>query len=291
MKNLIPFFLMLLVATVGWAQGVQLQGNGDIHLNASSPEVQFRTANGTTTNGTVKFLSNGLFLENKMPTSIWFQTNDLDRMRIHQDGNIGIGTGTATPQTKLEVRGDLTIQEGNPGIFFRNNAGDLIGEVRSTGSVLEIESENDAIRLQTNSITRMLIDGAGNIGIGTINLANGYKLSVDGRAIAEEVWVELSGTWPDFVFAEDYQLPTLPQLATQIKTLGHLPNMPSAAEVAEQGFSLGDMNRNLLQKVEELTLYAIEADSKNRQLTEELRATQKSVAALEEKMEKLLSQH
>ncbi|MFK7932402.1 MAG: hypothetical protein AB8G22_02765 [Saprospiraceae bacterium] len=275
-----------------FGQGVQLQGNGDIEMSATSPELQLKNADGTTTYGTYKYINSGagigMYLENKQATPLFFQTNDSDRMQISENGNVGIGTARDEPVSKLEVRGDLTLQQNSPGVFFNNFAGELIGEVRSDGTDLELESENGVIRLQTVNNTRMIIDETGNIGIGTIDLANGYILSIDGKAIAEEVWVELQASWPDFVFAEDYELTPLPLLATEIKTLGHLPNIPSAAEVTENGFSLGDMNRNLLQKVEELTLYAIEADTKNRQLSEELKATQKSVESLKAMVEKLL---
>lgn len=273
-----------------FGQGVQLQGNGDIEMSATSPELQFKTADGVTTNATVKFLSAGLFLENKQASPIYFQTDDADRMQINENGNVGIGTGTTDPATKLEVRGDLTLQESSPTLFFNNAAGELVGEVRYDATHLEIECENGPLHFQTVNGTRMIIDESGNIGMGTEDLASGYLLSINGKAIAEEVWVELEASWPDFVFAEDYDLTPLPQLAVEIKNLGHLPNIPSAAEVTEKGFSLGDMNRNLLQKVEELTLYAIEADTKNRQLSEELKATQQSVESLKAMVEQLLQE-
>ena len=67
----------------------------------------------------------------------------------------------------------------------------------------------------------------------------------------------LSGAWPDYVFADEYELPTLQAVEASIKINKHLPNMPPAAEVAKNGFDLGDMNKRLLEKVEELTLYII----------------------------------
>jgi hypothetical protein len=43
-----------------------------------------------------------------------------------------------------------------------------------------------------------------------------------------------------------------------ITTNKHLPNVPSAAEVEIEGVDLGEMDKILLQKIEELTLYMIE---------------------------------
>ncbi|WP_316810306.1 hypothetical protein [Pedobacter heparinus] len=96
----------------------------------------------------------------------------------------------------------------------------------------------------------------GKVGIGTTD-TKGYKLAVAGNVIAESVKVQLQGSWSDFVFADDYKLPTLQQTEQHIKEKGHLPGIPSAAEVKANGIDLGEMNAKLLQKIEELTLHLI----------------------------------
>jgi len=102
---------------------------------------------------------------------------------------------------------------------------------------------------------------AGQVGIGVLSSAtmpsNDYLLAVDGKIISEEVRVEVSGTWPDYVFEKEYALTPLTELESEIAHLGHLPGVPSARQVSEEGILLGDMNRILLEKVEELTLYVI----------------------------------
>ena len=69
--------------------------------------------------------------------------------------------------------------------------------------------------------------------------------------------VTLSG-WSDFVFDEDYRLPSLYELEKYVTTNRHLPDIPSAKEVEDNGVDLCEMNAKLLQKVEELTLYVID---------------------------------
>ncbi|SNR79626.1 hypothetical protein [Flavobacterium sp. ov086] len=95
----------------------------------------------------------------------------------------------------------------------------------------------------------------GNVGIGKINPAN--KLDVNGIIHSKEVKVDMND-WSDFVFKKQYKLPTLEEVENHIAEKGHLENIPSEKEVLANGINLGEMNAKLLQKIEELTLYAIE---------------------------------
>lgn len=99
----------------------------------------------------------------------------------------------------------------------------------------------------------------GNVGIGTMTAAE--KLSVNGKIRSKEIKVEV-GNWPDYVFAEEYDLPSLKEIERQIKEHGHLPGIASAAEVKADGIDLGEMNAKLLKKIEELTLYLIDVNRK-----------------------------
>ncbi len=84
-----------------------------------------------------------------------------------------------------------------------------------------------------------------------------YRLYVEKGIRTEKVKVDAKSNWPDFVFEEDYNLPTLTQVESYIDQNKHLPNVPSAAEVEKDGIDLGEMDKILLQKIEELTLYTI----------------------------------
>ena len=112
-----------------------------------------------------------------------------------------------------------------------------------------------------NGTESMRILSNGNVAIGT-NDPKGYRLAVNGKTITEEVVVKLNGSWPDYVFEPDYNLPTLADLAQYIKANKHLPEVPTAEEVKENGLSVGEMNAILLKKVEELTLHLIEKEKK-----------------------------
>jgi hypothetical protein len=108
----------------------------------------------------------------------------------------------------------------------------------------------------------------GNIGIGTTNPGS-YKLAVEGVLGARKIKVT-QGTWSDFVFDSDYTLMPLTAVDDFIRMKKHLPQVPSAAEVAEQGLDLGNINKILLQKIEELTLYMIQENKDKKALQQQV---------------------
>lgn len=112
----------------------------------------------------------------------------------------------------------------------------------------------------------------GNIGIGTT--APQAKLAVKGEIFGTRVKVTQTG-WADFVFQPDYKLPSLNEVEDYIKNNQHLPEIPSATEVEKEGLDLGEMNRKLLQKVEELTLYLIDQQK-------QLKSQQEQITLLQE---------
>lgn len=89
-----------------------------------------------------------------------------------------------------------------------------------------------------------------------------YKLHVAIGIRTERVKVDLQTARADYVFEADYKLKSLSEVEVYIKQDGYLPDVPSAEEVAANGIELGEMNKILLQKIEELTLYIIELEKK-----------------------------
>jgi hypothetical protein len=83
------------------------------------------------------------------------------------------------------------------------------------------------------------------------------NMFVDGKITAKEIEVK-ANVWADYVFKNDYQLMTIPQLESYIIENNRLPDVPSEAEVMEKGVNVGDMNALLLKKIEEQALYIIQ---------------------------------
>ncbi len=116
--------------------------------------------------------------------------------------------------------------------------------------------------------------------VGTAN-TSAYTLFVKGGLLSDEVRVRTG--WADYVFDKNYQLKPLSEVEAFIKANKHLPNVPSALRVENDGLNLGDMSRIQQEKIEELTLYVIEQDKK-------LNAQQKEIAELKVLVQKLLQQ-
>jgi hypothetical protein len=206
----------------------------------------------------------------------WLPSGATPDSMIYRTGNVGIGTNN--PSEKLEVK------DGRISIVSYDSSEDLLkisnfdglfttpalrmGKVSTLGhsegyACLSLSRYTDdsfderiVIRAAGNSYINPY--GDGKIGIGTINPTE--KLSVNGKIRAKEIIVNTG--WSDFVFEEDYNLRPLTEVEEFIKTNKHLPEIPTAKEVEENGVSLGNMQSKLLQKIEELTLYIIEEDKK-----------------------------
>ncbi|QRY57122.1 hypothetical protein [Sphingobacterium siyangense] len=111
----------------------------------------------------------------------------------------------------------------------------------------------------------------GNLGIGTKNPQD--KLSVNGKIRAHEIRVTTAtADWPDYVFKADYDLKPLSEIEQYIKNKGHLPGVPTASEAESNGIELGELNKVLLKKIEELTLHAIETKKHIEQQDKEISA-------------------
>lgn len=136
-----------------------------------------------------------------------------------------------------------------------NNFGNYYMFLADNGNV-GINDDNPTSRLSVKGNTA--ISGSLRVGPQAANgVYSGYRLSVDGDMIAKRCFIQVSD-WADYVFSPDYKLPDLGEVEQFVQENRHLPGVPSEAEVKAKGVEMGDMNKVLLQKVEELTLYVIQ---------------------------------
>lgn len=168
--------------------------------------------------------------------------------------NVGVGIGTPSPSFygKLNVYDPL---DDKATMTFQSNV-DSRFWISEGGNVLKIGGTGGSTAPSTGVIN---ITNTGNVGIGTLTPQS--ELSVKGTITAQRVKVTQTG-WADYVFHKNYQLPSLAEVEAYVRSNQHLEGIPSAAEVEKEGIDVGEMNKKLLAKVEELTLYLIEQNKK-----------------------------
>lgn len=225
-----------------------------------------------------------------------FFTRGLSRATFNVDGNFGLGTDS--PAAKLHI---LNSYSGSPTamkMFYEGSWGTVdyannfrFIDISSTegGNVLQVNGYGIGVGFsppEINSPDKLYVNG--NVGIGT-RTPKGYKLAIAGSAIAESVTVKLAGNWPDYVFEDNYKLTPLSDIKIFIDRNHHLPEVPSAQQIALNGVNLGDMNTVLVKKVEELTLYLIDKDKHDLKQQSQISALQSQVDVLKAQLGKLLA--
>lgn len=231
-----------------------------------------------------------------------------------QSGNVGIGINN--PSRKLTVNGDIygvaassltfqddvrfTVTNANvPSLSTSLNTFSMpqygIAAPNTSGSADLWISGNNGIRMFTNGNPNPqfnLING--NVGIGSMNPDS--KLTVKGKIHAEEVKIDLQVP-ADYVFQKyyngisdlknDYKMLSLDEVEEFTKKYHHLPNFSSSKEIIENGLELGITTNKLLEKIEELTLYSIDLNKKNKEQEDLIKSQADILKSLNERLEKL----
>lgn len=263
-------------------------GNGDLKIGDATYQFKLGVATGGGGAGDIR-----MFAKGGTARMIW-GSGTTDRMTLSSSGYLGLGT--IDPSVAIEIEGttdaasEIYIKGGTSSFptqrFSRINgthavptalsSGKFLGRILFDGyngtsfttssSIYSLSSEQWSSTAKGSYLTfyttqngtntfseKVRIDHNGNVGIGTTTPDN--KLDVKGIIRAEEVVVETG--WADFVFEEDYQLNELEQVEEFIKENKHLPNVPSAKEIQENGAHVSELMTKMMAKIEELTLYTI----------------------------------
>ena len=210
-------------------------------------------------------------------------------MTLTEDGKVGVGT--TNPQRTFHVDGDILINGHEGSIYFGNEhypeyletgewAIEFAPEYEGNQSGLNFWKPSGSHNLSSEDgygNYYLFINDDGNVGIGTGNLDANYKLTVKGEILCTQVNITEINNIPDYVFDTNYKLKSLlNEVEPFIIKNKHLPDVPSAKDIKNNGMNIGDMNVILLKKVEELTLYTIEQ--------------QKTIEIFKEQIEKLNKQ-
>lgn len=169
--------------------------------------------------------------------------------------------GGPTPGTRLEVDG-----VASTAIYAK--AAQYQSYIGHSGI---FEGGQFLIKRRNGTTPDFFVNNDGNITVGTETVYNGdYKLSVNGKVACTELKVDTD--WADFVFEDNYKLRELEEVEDFINENKHLPDVPSAKQVQEEGLKVAEMQTVMMQKIEELTLYMIELKKENKALKAEIEA-------------------
>lgn len=222
--------------------------NGNIGIGTNSPDELFHV------NGKSKTIN---FQMTDSPTldyvlasdaqgnGTWRDPNDL----IDKDADWYVAGTTVEP---YDINDDIyTNGRIGIGVDVPTVALDVVGSSNLTGDL----STGGDISTEDN----LFVEDKVGIGLTSlVDMPGTHKLYVGGSVVCEEVKVAFQADWPDYVFEDNYDLPKTSELEKFIKANKHLPGIPSAKDVKEEGIELGQMQGKLLEKIEELTLIIIE---------------------------------
>lgn len=207
-----------------------------------------------------------------------------DMMTLTSEGRVGIGTDApgvklelfdaSTNLTLLKLRNNNWACNQTTAIEFWNGSNKAFATSKivsqmdgcgSDGEALIFETQTAGATVTTPKLTiknngTILIPGQTRIGLqkpvtGTTHAD--AMLSVDGKIISKSMYVTQQN-WADFVFDKDYALPKLYEVEAYYKANKHLPLIPSEQDVKENGIDVGEMNKLLLQKIEEITILMVQ---------------------------------
>ena len=288
-----------------------LQGN--LNFTAGTQSIQFANPGATPASMMYMFTSgttntNRMVIAHSSAYPTWgLQYNDaIDQFDFLGNGSSKlainlvsgyIGVGTTTPSSALHVVGNQTlagnltfttgtqsIQFANPGTtpapmmyMFTSGTTNTPRMVIAHSSAyptwgLQYSDATDQFDFLGGGTSRMTVNlSSGNVGIGVT--APVYKLEVCGTIRAKEVRVETG--WCDYVFEKDYKLRSIDELEKFINDNKHLPGIAPASEVEKEGLKVAEMNKAMMEKIEELTLYVIQLSKDNKKLQEEIDALKK----------------
>ena len=203
------------------------------------------------------------------------KTNGIARMTFNNATGFA-GINTMTPTERLHVVGNFLL---NGTMKMLDNNFFRLGDPYSpTGSLSMHHNTNGNTYCDLNGsfyfrkVTGLTNNGAtlGILNNGTVtigvwesmdnNVANtqGNKLMVNGGILCESLKVIGDVPNSDHVFTKEYKLRPLQEVKAYVWNNKHLPEIPSAQEFKDNGYSVGTMDDLLLRKVEELTLYVIQ---------------------------------
>lgn len=211
-----------------------------------------------------------LIMQNENNLNIWNQENGVVNIKSnnlnyalygnHNRALLGSGLNLGHPSYALQTIHSTT----DNGLYVQTNTGSKYG--------VSVQ-----VREETSTVFESTYQGASSAQ---------FRVYGNGEVYARK-YVTTLNPFPDYVFSDDYTLMSYQDLRNYIQTHKHLPNVPTAQEIEENGADLGEINRILVEKVEELTLYILELEDRLSEIEKEDTPTKAEENTLLERISRL----
>lgn len=292
--------------SAGGARILSGQGN-----TATNPAIGFQGSSSSTTTTAQNDNGGGLGIFRPAANTMGFSTAGLERFRVTSSGAFGLNT--TTPRQLLHVNdGHLLLTGkingwGTSGVIWGDTVNTLnsLGGFAQWGAAYELGGLN--FYKPWNSTNSGGSQGFGNcflflkddgkVGMGVdprttsaampTGFPTGYSLYVKGKILTEGIKCAIYNTsnWADYVFADDYKLKPLKEVEEFVKENKHLPNVPSAQQIVNNGgIEMTEMFAKQMEKIEELTLYLIEQNKKVEEQAKQIETLKLKIENLEAKV-------
>ncbi len=164
-------------------------------------------------------------------------------------------------------------------IQFRGRVGGGMPEYGAMAFIATDTSQNGRFSFLDRDLTteRVVILNTGNVGINTTAPLERLHVVGNVRVDGDLIWTDSGASVPDYVFDSGYKLMGIDELGKFIASEKHLPNIPSANEIKDNGLNVSDFQMKLLEKIEELTLYIVHKNAEITELNNRLKALEQQI--------------
>ncbi|QJW88013.1 bZIP transcription factor [Spirosoma taeanense] len=261
-------------------------GNGVSVNGSNNTAIGFESGRGNAAGSTNTFLgyhadANFVGIENATAIGAHAVVSASNAM-VLGNGSVNVGIGSSNPQNRLHILGGLP---NTAGIRVSNLTAasspvvvtDRFLTVNASGDIvlgsLEKTKQPDSVSqywMLSNNYLRNIRSQGLILGNNITRTPPGYRLFVQDGIMTEKLKVAIKSTadWSDYVFEEGFRLKTLGEVERYVKTHKHLPDVPTAGKVVQDGIDIAQMNALLLKKIEEITLYLIQLEKANKLLNQ-----------------------
>lgn len=304
--SIIPTSLIFVTGTDQLTQQMIINEHGYIGINTDAPGARLSIRQFSEGDGLKTPIFNVLGGRETEPRQFSLYTeNNTNVLNAFLDGNMTI------EGNQLLKKGHLTLNTGNILVdkgYLKLTKGDAIikegklvvenGGIKFGKGDIHLKEGSQFIDKGNLTITEgymlmnqgnltlkeghMVMD-KGKMFLGTKIRGGNHKLFVNGSILTTEVKIAYLTNWPDYVFNPDYSLMPLSAVEEFIKNNNHLPGVPSAEEVKENGIEVAATQALLLEKIEELTLHLIEQEKQIEAMKVKITEQEKTLEVLNQK--------